>query len=60
MVKGNYFLAKDLTKIYVYIICIESRPMSKSMFTRKVGKPKYIYDFCILRCSHDMPSLGIL
>ena len=57
MAKGNYFLAKDLAKVYVYMICIESRPMSKSMFARKEGNPKY---FCILRSSHDIPSLGIL
>ena len=50
MAKGNYFLAKDLAKVYVYMICIESRPMSKSMFTRKEGNPKYMtFVSCVLR-----------
>ena len=32
------------------MICIESRPMSKSMFTRKEGNPKYMtFVSCVLR-----------
>ena len=50
MAKVNYFLAKDLAKVYVYMICIESRPLSKSMYTRKEGNPKYMtFVSCVLR-----------
>ena len=64
MAKELFLLAKDLAKVYVYVICIYIYIVSANVqkHVYQEGRPwqPQTHDFCIFCSSHDIRALGIL